>query len=299
MKTWMAVLVAMAASRVPHGAPGKAAAGPQQSVEERRAAARDGLVEIENPAGSVRVLGWERAEVSVTGTLGPGAQRLVLNSEDKRTRIEVEVQGNPNNVHSDLEVRVPAGSGVSVESFAAHIRISGVSGAVRAESVNGSIAVSEGAREVQAETVNGSVEVTARARRVRAESVNGQVTVLRANGEIDASTVNGSLTVRDVTFQRGRLETMAGSIHFEGELAPKAWLEVESVSGSVELVLSPQAGASFKVSTFTGAIRNELSGAQPQKADHAPMKELAFTNGNGSARVTVNTLSGTVALRRR
>jgi len=102
MKTWMAVLPGLFAAG--------AVAGPQQAVEERRPATRDGLVEIENPAGSVRVIGWDRAEVVVTGTLGKGAHRLVLRGESKRTRIEVEAEGNPNEVRTDLEVKVPLGS---------------------------------------------------------------------------------------------------------------------------------------------------------------------------------------------
>ena len=48
-------------------------AAAQQKVEARRSASANAPVEIENPAGSIRVIGWERGEVTVTGDLGAGA----------------------------------------------------------------------------------------------------------------------------------------------------------------------------------------------------------------------------------
>src|ERR1700736_4960161 len=88
-----------------------------EQVDKRQPAASDGLVEIENPAGSVRVIGWSKAEVAVTGNLGRGAH-LTFNGVPRRTHVEVEVEGNPHATSSDIEVHVPAGSRVSVESFA-------------------------------------------------------------------------------------------------------------------------------------------------------------------------------------
>ena len=42
----------------------------------RHFTARDGRVHIENMAGTIRVIGWARDEVAVTGTLGSGAGDL-------------------------------------------------------------------------------------------------------------------------------------------------------------------------------------------------------------------------------
>lgn len=42
----------------------------QTPIREERAASPDGIVEIHNLAGSVRVMGWSDSRVEVTGTLG-------------------------------------------------------------------------------------------------------------------------------------------------------------------------------------------------------------------------------------
>ena len=276
-------------------------AAAQQKVDERRPAAATGLVEIENPAGSLRVIGWSQPEVTVTGTLGAGAEGLSIEGEKSRIRIEVETRGNPHGVASTLEVHVPEGSRLEIESFAGSIAVSEVKGTVHAENVNGDITVTGPAREVDVQTVNGSLEVSVPARRVHAESVNGSVAVKGASGEIEASTVNGSLVVEGGTFSHGHLETVNGTVRFEGDLAKGAVLDAESVSGGIQLRLPATVAADFTLSTFSGTIDNELGPALDRESGHdnPSEKELSFTTGAGGATVTIHTLSGAIAIRKR
>ena len=276
-------------------------AAAQQRVDEKRPAAANGLVEIENPGGSLRVIGWPKTEVTVTGQLGPGAESVSVTGEHNRIRVEVEARGNPHGVTSNLEVYVPEGSRLEIESFAGSITVTDVKGSVRAENVNGAITVSGPAREVDVQTVNGSLDVTTTARRVHAESVNGSVTVKGASGEVEASTVNGALTVTGGTFSHGHLETVNGKVRFEGDLAKNASLDAESVSGQVELLLPGAVAADFTLSTFSGTVDNELGPALVDRSGHENPgeKELSFTTGAGGASVTVHTLSGGIAIRKR
>ncbi|HVR69994.1 MAG TPA: DUF4097 family beta strand repeat-containing protein [Vicinamibacteria bacterium] len=275
-----------------------AAGAAQDRINRTRPADVDGTVHIDSPAGSIRVIGWDRAEVAVSGTLGHGAYGLDLSGDKRRTTVEVESEGNPHGIHSDLEVRVPAGSDVVIESYGASISVSEVKGTVTAETVNGDIRVGEAPREVRAESVNGGVTVSARGGRVQAESVNGAVTVRGAGGEIGASTVNGPLSVTGGTFARARLETVNGRVLFEAGLARGASLEVETVNGAVELALPAGTAADFAVTTFSGDIRNELGPPARRASRHTTEKELTFSTGGGGASVRVETLSGGIVLRR-
>jgi DUF4097 and DUF4098 domain-containing protein YvlB len=285
------LLVALAAAPL--------AARAQTTVDQRRPAAPDGTVEIENAAGSVHVVGWDKPEIQVSGALGRRASGLEFSGGPHKTRIEVGVEGNPNAVKSDLEVHVPAGSRLAIEGFAASIRVEGVSGAVKAETVNGSIAMTGGSKEVDLQSVNGSVDVTSPATRVHAESVNGTVTVKDASGEVEASTVNGKLTVVGGSFQRARMESVSGDVYFEGALSGKATLSAETVSGCVELSLPGGVSADFSISTFSGEITNDLGPAPKSKNRWTSEKDLTFTTGSGGADVSVQTLSGCIRLRKR
>ncbi len=108
-----AALALVAALALPAGV------AAQTTVDQRRPAAPDGAVSIENMAGSIKVTGWDRAEVQVRGTIADNAE-LELTGPERKVHVEVSPQGNPM-AKSDLDVMVPAGSSVSIEGFQATI----------------------------------------------------------------------------------------------------------------------------------------------------------------------------------
>lgn len=273
-------------------------ASAQAPVDQKRPAAPDGTVSIENMAGTIKVTGWDRAEVQVKGTVGAGGE-LSFEGSGKSTHIEIEADHNPMGIRSDLDIYVPAASTVEIEGFQATITAIGVTGSVKAETVNGSITQSGAAKNVELQSVNGDVDVTKANGRVKAESVNGSVVLHDASGELEASTVHGKLHVLGGSWQRAELESVAGTVRFEATIAPRATVSIETVSGAVQLFLPASVGAEFAVSSFSGQINNELGPAAQKSSKWTPQTELNFTTGAGGARVTVETLSGAIEIRKR
>lgn len=270
----------------------------QTTVDETRKAAPDGSVSIENMAGSVKVTGWNKAEVQVRGTVGDGGE-LSFESTGKRVHIEIEADHNPMGIKSDLEIFVPASSSVDIEGFQASISISGVTGSVTAETVNGSITHAGASKHVELQSVNGGIEVSNASGRIQAEAVNAGVVVRDSSGDLEASTVNGKLHVIGGSYDRAELESVAGTVRFEAALSGRATLSVETVSAPVELLLPASIGAEFSVSSFSGRITNELGPAAEKRGKWTPQTELAFTTGAGGVQVTIETLSGSIAIRKR
>jgi DUF4097 and DUF4098 domain-containing protein YvlB len=289
LSEWMAMALLMA--------PLTGAGG--ERVDARRQAAPDGVVEIDGAGGRLRIVGWDKPEVWVTGTLGEGAEGLELGGTSRRIRVDVETSGNPHSVVSDLEIHVPAGSRVEVDAMSADIDVLDVTGTVTADTVAGSISVTGSAREVNLESVNGSVDVACACARAHVESVNGSVTVKGARDEVEASTVNGTLSVLGGAFERAKLETVNGRITFEGELKAHATLDVESVGGSVELRLPAATDADFTINTFSGSIRNAWGVSGRSSSRYTKEQELTFTAGSGGTTVTIQTLSGDVIIAKR
>ncbi|MFI4943278.1 MAG: DUF4097 family beta strand repeat-containing protein [Burkholderiales bacterium] len=272
--------------------------GAQTPVDQKRPAAPDGTVSIENMAGTIKVTGWDRAEVQVKGTIGAGGE-LSFEGTGKSTHIEIEADHNPMGIKSDLDIYVPAASTVEIEGFQATITAIGVTGSVKAETVNGSITQSGAAKNVELQSVNGDVDVTKANGRVKAESVNGSVVLHDASGELEASTVHGKLHVLGGSWQRAEMESVAGTVRFEAAIAPRATVSIETVSGAVQLFLPANVGAEFAVSSFSGQINNELGPAAQKSSKWTPQTELNFTTGAGGARVTVETLSGAIEIHKR
>jgi DUF4097 and DUF4098 domain-containing protein YvlB len=270
----------------------------QTPVDQKKPAAPDGTVSIENMAGSIKVTGWDKPEVQVKGTVGAGGE-LSFEGSGKSIHIEIESDRNPMGVKSDLDIYVPAGSTVEIEGFQATITASGVTGSLKAETVNGSITQSGAAKNVELQSVNGDVDVTKANGRVKAESVNGSVVLHDASGELEASTVHGKLHVLGGSWHRAELESVAGTVRFEAAIAQRATVSIETVSGGVQLLLPASVGAEFAISSFSGAITNELGPAAQKSGKWTPQTELSFTTGSGGARVTVETLSGAIEIRKR
>ena len=270
----------------------------ETTVDKRLPAAPQGVVEIEIPAGSVKVIGWSNAEVQITGTLAAGAE-LDFDSEGNTIEIEIESEGHPAHSVSDIEVHVPAGSQVAVEGFELDIDVTGVTGSVEVETINGAITQSGAAKDVSIQSVNGSVDVRGAAGRIEVEVVNGKITIEESSGDLEASAVNGEVIVRGGEFENVALESVAGEVRFDAELSAQGRLDIETVSGSVYVFVAPDVQADFSIETFSGQIENGLGVGTIQEEKYLPAKELTFVTGAGGPRITVETLSGSVHIRTR
>jgi DUF4097 and DUF4098 domain-containing protein YvlB len=261
-----------------------------------------GTVEISNTAGTVTVTGWDRNEVEVTGELGKGTERLDFTKADKITRIKVVLPNRSNNVEdTDLIVKVPATSLVSVNTVSADIGVQGVRGTQRLQSVSGEMRTEASGEDIECRTVSGDVNIAGSGRKglVSITTVSGDATATRLAGEVNGSTVSGNLTLGVGETSRSRLRSTSGDLTLQGSLAADARLDIESISGDVRLDLVGKTGADFDVASFSGDIRN-CFGPQPVRTDeYAPGKEWRHQEGDGSARVRIKTLSGDVSVCRK
>ena len=274
-------------------------AAAQQHVDEKRPAARDGVVEVDNVSGSVTVTGWDRDQVAVTGTLGKGTERLEFTGSGSRTIVRVVLPLFAHHVDgSDLEIMVPLGSGLEIETVSADIAVAKVGGEVDLESVSGEITVAGEPKGFGAKTVSGDIRITAATAPGRAKSVSGAITLGGVTGSVEAASVSGTISVRGDAVSRIEIETTSGDIRFDAGLAKDGRVEVKTVSGSVELTLPAATAADFDVTTFSGDVTNEFGPAARRTSEYGPGKELSFSTGAGG-RVVAKSFSGNVHLRKK
>ena len=271
-------------------------------INERAPADPRGAGEISNVAGTVRVSGWDRDEVEVTGELGEGAERLEFTSGDKVTRIKVILPGRSRNVEdTDLILRVPAASRLSVNTVSADIEVSGVAGAQRLQSVSADIRTQAEAEDVECKSVSGDVAIhgTGKKALVTITTVSGDAAALKVAGEVNANTVSGNLTLGLGETSRSRVRSTSGDLTVASVMAPDGRFDIESISGDVRLELHGPVNAEFDVSSFNGEIRNCFGPKPVSTSEYAPGKELRFREGQGSGRVRLKTLNGDIDLCRK
>jgi DUF4097 and DUF4098 domain-containing protein YvlB len=297
MPRWSLRATATCAIALLAALPGFAAAG--EPINKRTSADPNGTVEVSNVAGSVTVTGWDRNEVAVTGELGDGTETLEFTKADKLTRVKVIVPKRSYNVDdTDLIVKVPTGSVLSVNTVSADVIVQGVRGAQRLQAVSGDVRTEASGEDVECRTVSGDVTISGSGQKglVSITTVSGDATATRVAGEVNGNTVSGSFNFGAGEVTRSRLRSTSGDLTLTGQLAPDARLDAESISGDVRLDLAGKIAGQFDFSTFNGEIRNCFGPKAHRTDEYAPGRELRFQEGSSTARVRVKTLNGDIGV---
>jgi hypothetical protein len=280
--------------------PGLAAAATP--INKRTAADPAGTVEVSNVAGSVTVTGWERNEVEVTGKLGDGTERLDFTKAPRLTRIKVVLPERSYNVDdTELVVKVPFGSVLSINTVSADVRIQNVRGTQRLQTVSGDVQTQASGEDVECRTVSGDVSIAGSGRKgvVSVTTVSGDATATNVAGEVNGSTVSGTFSFGVGDTSRSRLRSTSGDLTLRGPLAADARVDIESISGDVRLDVAGALPAEYEISSFNGEIRNCFGPKSARTSEYGPGRELRFTEGNGSARIRVKTMNGDIGLCRK
>ncbi len=270
-----------------------------QPVNERHPVARGAEISIENIAGSLTIVGWDTAEVQIEGTLGDGVEGLDVEVDEDGVSIVVEYDENYHGrqtTQTDLTIRLPSTSPVSVETVSSTITVSGVRGALDLESVSGKIQVSGMPANLDVENVSGAISVDSAPDDTELASVSGLIRVGTAMGSLDAENVSGSIVIEGGTLAGADFETVSGDINCKAIPGPQGDIDMETMSGSIALVVDAGAAASYDLETFSGTISSDF-GPEPKKlSKYTPEKELRFNTGTGGPTISLNSFSGTINL---
>ena len=272
-----------------------------ERIDQTKDADDNGKVDIFNLSGEVEIIGWDRSEIRVTGTIGDDAEEFIFEVSGKVTKIKVKV---PDRIHghksvsSDLLIRLPKGSSIDVSTVSADISAEGVQGEQELQSVSGDVTTEVFAADVDAETVSGDVEVEGSNMdsEAKLESVSGDVSAENLSGDIRAGSVSGDIDIIDGDFDRVRAETVNGDITYVAALRAGGKLDVETINGTVDVMFVGDVSADFDIETFNGRIRNCFGPEAERTSKYAPGWELSFTEGDGDGRVTIATLNGGLKL---
>ncbi len=269
-----------------------------RTIDQTVAASVDGIVVIDNVAGTILVEGWDRPEVKVTGRVGDEVKEVEVKEQSGRVVIDVELPSNTHgDIKADLVVFVPHASEIRATGVSAAIEVSGVTGRLELETVSGNVDVDGGGADLDAESVSGSLKLEGQFTEVRAEVVSGRVLMRGSASVVRASTVSGSAEVRLERLGRVALEAVSGNVTVTGDAVESgAVIDANTHSGSARLTIPASTSARISLQTHSGDIRNDL-GPEPERPRYGPGRHVEFTLGGGDARIRVQTFSGSVSLR--
>lgn len=270
-------------------------ASAQLPVLRARSLDATAAVKILNPAGSIRLVGWDRDSIVVRGRIARG-ERFFFGGSASGVKFGIDdTVTSGDSRASELVVYLPRASRISAKSASADITGSDVSGWFY--SVTGSIRLAGSATTIEAETMDGSIDLDVAVPWVRARTGNGTLTLRRAAADADLATIAGALNVATTNVRRGRFSSVTGDIRMIGAPPADALLELSNHEGSVDLLLPRNANGVFDLSTVGGRIENALVGMRPAAGSAIQGRALRVQLGDGGAHVTVRTFRGPIRLR--
>jgi DUF4097 and DUF4098 domain-containing protein YvlB len=274
-----------------------AAFASEGSIDQKVAADATGEVVISNVAGNIDVRGWDRNEVQVTGTFGRGVERVDVLPGSGRTVIKVVLpRGNNHDGDADLEVSVPKGSSVEVSAVSSDVSSHGVLGTQRLKSVSGEVTADISGNESEVSSVSGDVTVRGdgKAISLRVKSVSGSLDLTNTAGKVDVVTVSGDARVHMGETSEVRGRTTSGNLEVSGKLTRDGRVDVEGVSGDINLRLSAPGGLSLDIESFSGDIEGCLANNVERVSKYGPGTRLNVRTVEAGARVRAKTLSGDI-----
>ena len=251
----------------------KTEANPGEKIEKSISVTPQVTVTLCVASGTLTVRGWEKGELRVRSSdAGSIELRRLDKAKDPSTpssRIDVMVLDASSKISAkadcqalaDVEMEVPAGATVQVQTRDGDISISGVAGAY-AGSQNGNITIERATRVVEAGSVGGSIELKDSSGRVNLSSAGGVVEVANvkpATGEdtFEVGTVSGDITLDRVSNPKVMAKTVNGTVTMSGPLARSGNYSFTNMTG--DLVLAMPHDASFQLNAKVSERRAIVS----------------------------------------
>jgi hypothetical protein len=267
-----------------------------EPVLRARALEPTASVKIFDPAGSVRVVGWDHDSIVVRGRVPP-SERFFFAGSARGVKLGVEdrVDGK-DSAPCDLVIYLPRHSQLSVKTASASISGTDVSGWFY--SVSGTIHLSGVATSIEVETMGGDLVLDVNTPWVRARTGDGRLLVRGTPQDVDASTIAGTLDIATSTIQRGRFASVTGEVHYRGAPAVGGIFEFSNHSGAVDLLLPREAGGVLDLSTVVGEIENGYTQLRPVADVNGRGRSLHLELERDGGHITVRTFRGTIRLRK-
>lgn len=226
---------------------------------------------LNNFSGTITIRRGEQNIVTVAATKRASGVRV--NTE--KMQVQYNQQGDTINVATnaiwnffqlgsrsfDFEITVPEATDVQVANGSGRIVIQDVNGDIRLKTGSGRIEASDLQGRMALKTGSGSIAMA---------NISGQITLVTGSGRID---IGHAQLVGNTEFKTG-----SGSITFAGVLDPHGRYRFLTGSGTIRLLLPPDASLNLKAKTGSGRVVNDFANTV---SGSGPRAQLTIKTGSG------------------
>lgn len=272
-------------------------------------------ISVENLRGKVKILGWDKSEVLVSGEIDDKAERFVFEKDGSFIKVKVvmphHMKGSWHEKGSNLVINVPRElrldfSGVStdviVEGLTRSTEVKSVSGNINVDSLSDLIEVSSVSGDINSENLSGKIHLSSVSGDIDDKNSQGRITLKAVSGhlntetnasEVFVNTVSGEIDMKVGEVDELIISTVSGDVDGELSLNTNGLVKMSSVSGDIDLGFTNDVQASFRMKSNAGGdLVNKITDDRAKHAKYGPSSKLYFETGNGKASVKASTVSG-------
>lgn len=234
---------------------------PGEKIDRTMTVDPQAIVTLCVASGTLKVRGWDKDEIHVRSLDAAQIEfkRIDKTRDPAKPAVRVDVMvldrsaaANPRldcQALASVEMDVPAGATVQVQTRDGDITIAGVAGAY-AGSQNGDIMIERARKLVEAGSVGGSIYLKDSSGRVNLSSAGGVVEVVNVSPSDDedtfeVGTVSGDIQLSRVSNPKVTAKTVNGTVTMTGPLAKAGYYSFTNMAGDV--VLGMPHDASFRL----------------------------------------------------
>ncbi len=241
----------------------------------------DGVVTLKATlvAGRLSVLAGDKPSVRVGSVTG---RPLTVVHEAGMLTIDHEVwEGvlgwlRNEKTRAEVAVTVPKDCPIKVNLINADAVIAGLTARTSIKTGSGDITLDGVTGEVDAVTVSGLIEAQG------------------LSGTLSFNSVSGELALAGGSVRRLAARTMGGKVTADIALSPDGDVQIVTVAGEFALRLPVTTSAKVSLTSATGRVEAAFNGLD--RTDRPVAKGLSGKLGDGSGRIGVNSVSGSVTL---
>jgi DUF4097 and DUF4098 domain-containing protein YvlB len=269
------------------------------SVNETLSAESDGVVEIHNVRGDIKIIGWDKDEVSLSGELDDLTENLVFESRGKVTLIKVEIPKKNIN-HGDgsnLVINVPKSNRVDFNGISTDLIVKDISGGIDLRTISGDLDLSNLEKQISVNTISGDIRLKNSSGNAKIDTVSGEVEGNIDSKESSVNSVSGDVKLNFKEYNSLVVSSISGEIWISGQQLDSGKTSLSNVSGDITLAFNDKVNARAHISAGPGGeISNNLS-SDKVKDIFPNQQKLSMTLGDGSGRIKIGTVNGSITLR--
>ena len=165
----------------------------------------------------------------------------------------------------DIELDHATGDAAAA-SASGDVSVAQADGSLKIRTARGDISVRLASGQLTLESESGDIDVGASEREARLHTASGDIQVGSMAGKLDAATASGDLTLREAC---GECHLASRSGDVEVQSVGEGRLDIETMSGDVQIGVSPGSRVSVDTETHTGDLRSHIPLASEPGADES------------------------------